>query len=96
MDGYVITDKFSNLGKVQNFIRFTNMMLQVGPAPRAPAANPQDEKNKDIISWNEAGDQVVIKDKDRLVSEVIPQYFRHNQYETFVRQVYPLFRARSI
>lgn len=40
MDDFMITDKFSNLGRIQNFIRFTYLLLQVRP-PLPPGAQEQ-------------------------------------------------------
>lgn len=40
-----------------------------------------------VISWNEAGDTIEIKDEKRMVSEVLPYYFKHRSISNFVRQL---------
>lgn len=40
-----------------------------------------------IISWDSEGKLILIKNKSKLESEVIPFYFKHNKYSNFVRQL---------
>mmetsp|Transcript_19557 Transcript_19557/g.25321 ORF Transcript_19557/g.25321 Transcript_19557/m.25321 type:complete len:354 (+) Transcript_19557:31-1092(+) len=40
-----------------------------------------------IGGWSEAGDTMVILDSERFASEYIPQYFKHNNFRSFVRQL---------
>eukprot|EP00629_Pelagomonadales_sp_RCC1024_P017748 CAMPEP_0119270376 /NCGR_PEP_ID=MMETSP1329-20130426/7403_1 /TAXON_ID=114041 /ORGANISM="Genus nov. species nov., Strain RCC1024" /LENGTH=327 /DNA_ID=CAMNT_0007270395 /DNA_START=185 /DNA_END=1165 /DNA_ORIENTATION=- len=40
-----------------------------------------------IGSWSEAGDSMVITDAEKFASDVIPQYFKHNNFRSFVRQL---------
>ncbi len=37
------------------------------------------------ICWTEEGDVVLVKNAERLASRVLPQYFRHSQYASWVR-----------
>eukprot|EP00934_Nitzschia_sp_Nitz4_P000140 Nitzschia sp. Nitz4//scaffold20_size174350//32995//35424//NITZ4_002086-RA/size174350-augustus-gene-0.46-mRNA-1//-1//CDS//3329541761//140//frame0 len=42
----------------------------------------------EVISWTPAGDAFIIgSDLTRLESETLPQYFRHNRFQSLVRQV---------
>ncbi|KAL7574813.1 hypothetical protein ACA910_010657 [Epithemia clementina (nom. ined.)] len=42
----------------------------------------------DVISWTPAGDAFIIgSDLKRLESETLPQYFRHNRFQSLVRQL---------
>lgn len=41
----------------------------------------------DVISFNAAGDAVVIKDAVELASGILPHYFCHNQFRSFRRQL---------
>ncbi|EGB02613.1 hypothetical protein AURANDRAFT_9821, partial [Aureococcus anophagefferens] len=47
-----------------------------------------------VGGWSDAGDSMVILDAETLASEVIPQYFNHNNFKSFTRQLnYYGFRA---
>ena len=37
------------------------------------------------ISWDETGTLIVVKNPERLAAHVLPMYFRHNQYASWVR-----------
>lgn len=41
----------------------------------------------DIGGWSDAGDSMVILDAERFAAEIIPQYFKHNNFRSFVRQL---------
>lgn len=45
------------------------------------------ESHRNIISWNESENEIVIKDVKKMSDIVIPAYFRHAKYESFVRQL---------
>jgi hypothetical protein len=55
------------------FLRKTYQMLENCPA--------------DIAGWSEKGDSFMIKDPDRFAQTVIPQYFSHSNFSSFVRQL---------
>ncbi|CAM9220151.1 unnamed protein product, partial [Hapterophycus canaliculatus] len=38
-------------------------------------------------AWTAAGDTFVIKDPDTFANEVIPRFFKHNKFSSFVRQL---------
>jgi len=40
-----------------------------------------------IAAWSAKGDSFLIKDPDRFAQMVIPQYFSHNNFSSFVRQL---------
>lgn len=43
-----------------------------------------------MIAWNPDGNSFSIKDNKQFVSQVLPKYFRHKKYESFIRQVRPV------
>ena len=45
------------------------------------------EVHVSIIGWSETENEIVIKDVKKMAEVVIPAYFRHNKYESFVRQL---------
>eukprot|EP00968_Pinguiococcus_pyrenoidosus_P009377 scaffold732_cov165-Pinguiococcus_pyrenoidosus.AAC.3 len=46
-----------------------------------------DEGSPDIVGWTADGRSFVIKDCDRFTEEVIPKYFKHKNFSSFVRQL---------
>lgn len=40
-----------------------------------------------IASWTEDGEMFVVKDPDMFAAQVIPQYFDHNKFSSFARQL---------
>ena len=45
----------------------------------------QEKKFSKIISWSDGGDKFVIIDKSQFSSDVIPHYFKHKLYSSFLR-----------
>lgn len=41
----------------------------------------------EIICWTESGTEFNIKNPIRFTDEVLPQFFRHNNFSSFIRQL---------
>jgi len=41
----------------------------------------------DIASWSDCGETFLVKDPKRFADETIPQFFKHNNFSSFVRQL---------
>ena len=49
--------------------------------------NFQNTQLNDIIEWAPSGNGFVIKNLPEFESNILPQYFKHKKYSSFVRQV---------
>lgn len=52
----------------------------------------EDNEWKNIIEWGENGKFFVIKNMTDFTEKVIPKYWRHNNFASFVRQVWLLLK----
>lgn len=46
-----------------------------------------DEKTVELISWNGSGDRFTIYNNIEFSSKVLPRYFKHCNWSSFVRQL---------
>lgn len=46
-----------------------------------------DVKYQDVIAWDASGDSFTITDSKRMSREVLPRYYRHNNFSSFQRQL---------
>jgi hypothetical protein len=44
-----------------------------------------DQCDDEIACWSEDGTTFVVKDPDRFERTIIPQYFKHSKFSSFVR-----------
>ncbi|KAK0496747.1 HSF-type DNA-binding-domain-containing protein [Armillaria luteobubalina] len=51
-----------------------------------PRIVDKDETN-DVISWSQDGESFFVHDHERLAREHLPQWFKHNKFASFVRQL---------
>lgn len=47
----------------------------------------QDPEYHDIVCWNEEGDAFIVKNVTEFSDKILPKYFKHNNFASFVRQV---------
>lgn len=57
----------------------------------------QTQEYHDIISWNERGDGFLIKSISHLEKTILPQYFKHDKLQSFIRQlnIYNFHKIRT-
>jgi len=57
-----------------------------------------DNKYKDIIHWDYEGTTLIIKDIDNFCNTVLPKYYIHSNYNSFIRQlnIYGFNKAKGI
>lgn len=46
-----------------------------------------DNETDDIISWTDGGKHFTIHDMNEFAAEILPKYFKHNNFSSFVRQL---------
>ncbi len=46
-----------------------------------------DPNVNDMVRWSDDGETFIVVDEGRFARDVLPQYFRHNQFASFVRSV---------
>ena len=47
----------------------------------------EDENNKNIIHWGEDGQYFIIENMYDFIEKILPKYYNHNNYASFVRQL---------
>lgn len=57
----------------------------------------ENQEHNDIVCWSEDGKSFLIKKHNEFRDQVLPQYFKHNNYSSFVRQLnmYDFHKVRN-
>lgn len=77
---------------VQNLLGncvFSCLTIALSLLPFLETYHMIDTCDPDIATWSEDGTAFVVKDPERFASEIIGQFFKHNNFSSFVRQVSP-------
>merc|ERR1712038_1572322 len=48
----------------------------------------ESNNNPDIVTWDDQGEVIIIKDKQRFEELILPKFFDSNRYQSFRRQLY--------
>ena len=58
----------------------------------------KDSHCKEVINWNNDGNAILIKDRYKICEIVLPKYFKHNNYSSFIRQLnlYGFYKSKGI
>ena len=81
-------------------IRSTAMVSGADPAAVAYSASPsvpafiaklwalvEESTTDDVVRWSPTGESFIIYDSSVLSKALLPQYFKHNNYSSFIRQL---------
>lgn len=68
-----------------NFLFKLNRLLN---QPDSFPENTTKDENNQIISWNEDGTIILIKDRKRFEEHILPKYFLYKKYNNFIRQLH--------
>jgi heat shock transcription factor len=64
-------------GKIKGIPTFLQKLLEI----------LEDSSNSPIITWSDNGKSFIIKQISNFSEKILPKYYKHNNFASFVRQV---------
>jgi hypothetical protein len=71
----------------QNYSRKTYKYLFLDPCLTLIHRMVDDESTQDLIAWTSSGDQFTVFNNTEFSRVVLPRYFKHCNWSSFVRQL---------
>lgn len=83
----MLNKKRNRLGKIRNK-SFLILLYEI----------LNDEAYREIIHWNSKGNGIIISNVHQFTEIVLPKYYKHNKYSSFVRQlnIYGFYKPKGI
>lgn len=90
MEDHYLTDDSNSAGSNKASSTSSSKEPSRQPFPIKVYAMLEDADSKnfsDIVAWNPPGNGFLVKDKNRFIQDIVPQYFNQTKYKSFQRQL---------
>lgn len=75
------TQKRTKANQAPTFISKLYEMVEVN------SVKTQDRSHMDVLAWTSSGDSFAIKNISKFTDEILPIYFKHRNFASFIRQL---------